>query len=60
VSCDEDNQFLPDKLQFVIPGRHYIATLLVRHHHEKIKHQGRHFTDGAIRSAGFWITELNG
>ena len=25
------------------------------HYHHLTKHQGRHFTDGAIRSAGFWI-----
>ena len=49
---------LQGKMPLIIPGRHYIATHLVRHHHEKIKNQGRHFTDGAIRSAGFWITGI--
>jgi hypothetical protein len=39
----------------IIPGQHHIALLLVRHFHEKIKHQGRHFTDGSIRAAGLWI-----
>ncbi|XP_068250241.1 uncharacterized protein [Palaemon carinicauda] len=29
--------------------------LLVRHYHGKVRHQGTHFTDGAVRSAGFWI-----
>ncbi|XP_068213685.1 uncharacterized protein [Palaemon carinicauda] len=38
-----------------VPGRHHIAMLLVRHYHGKVRHQGRHFTDGAVRSAGFWI-----
>nr|XP_034311351.1 uncharacterized protein LOC117684215 [Crassostrea gigas] len=37
-------------------GRHHIAILIVRHYHEQIKHQGRHITEGSIRSAGFWIT----
>ncbi|XP_071153733.1 uncharacterized protein [Mytilus edulis] len=46
---------LREKKPLIVPGRHHIATLLVRHYHNKIKHQGRHFTDGAIRSAGFWI-----
>ncbi|XP_071161241.1 uncharacterized protein [Mytilus edulis] len=46
---------LREKKPFIVPGRHHIATLLVRHYHDTIKHQGRHFTDGAIRSAGFWI-----
>ncbi|MES9882937.1 MAG: hypothetical protein ABW185_18875 [Sedimenticola sp.] len=39
----------------IIPAKHHIATLLVRHHHGEVKHQGRHFTEGAIRSAGLWI-----
>lgn len=39
----------------IIPGRHHLATLLVRQHHDAVKHQGRHFTEGAIRAAGFWI-----
>ena len=39
----------------IIPKRHHIATLLVRHYHDSIQHQGRHFTEGAIRAAGFWI-----
>ncbi|XP_061190615.1 uncharacterized protein LOC133198553 [Saccostrea echinata] len=48
---------LREKKPLIIPGRHHIATLLVRHYHENIKqHQGRHFTEGAIRAAGLWIT----
>ncbi|XP_061430017.1 uncharacterized protein LOC133356498 [Lethenteron reissneri] len=39
----------------IIPSQSHIAILLVRHYHEKVKHQGRHFTEGAIRSAGLWI-----
>ncbi|XP_075436064.1 uncharacterized protein LOC142472776 [Ascaphus truei] len=39
----------------IVPGRHHIATLLVRHYHEQVMHQGRHFTEGAIRAAGIWI-----
>ena len=39
----------------IIPSKHHIATLLVRHYHEKVKHQGRHFTEGALRAAGFWV-----
>ena len=44
------------KHPIIIPGHHHIATLLVRHYHEEIKHQGRHFTEGKIRTAGYWIT----
>lgn len=39
----------------IIPGRHHLSTLLIRHYHERVKHQGRHFTEGAIRAAGLWI-----
>ena len=44
-----------EKFPLVIPGRSHIATLLVRHYHEKVKHQGRVFTEGSVRTAGFWI-----
>ncbi|KAI4871553.1 hypothetical protein NFI96_033618 [Prochilodus magdalenae] len=27
--------------------------MLVRHHHECVNHEGRHFTEGAIRARGF-------
>ncbi|XP_073714092.1 uncharacterized protein [Misgurnus anguillicaudatus] len=40
----------------IIPGKHHVATLLVRHYHQAVKHQGRHFTEGAIRAAGYWLT----
>ncbi|XP_075530085.1 uncharacterized protein LOC142563417 [Dermacentor variabilis] len=39
----------------IMPGRHHVTTLVVRHYHEQVKHQGRHFTEGAVRAAGFWI-----
>ncbi|XP_076862530.1 uncharacterized protein LOC143514793 [Brachyhypopomus gauderio] len=44
-----------EKTPVIIPGNHHIATLIIRHHHEQVHHQGRLFTEGAIRSAGFWI-----
>ncbi|XP_041418746.1 uncharacterized protein LOC121393682 [Xenopus laevis] len=40
----------------IVPGHHYIATLIVRHYHIQSQHQGRHITEGAVRSAGYWIT----
>ncbi|XP_041424892.1 uncharacterized protein LOC121395423 [Xenopus laevis] len=45
-----------EKHPLIIPASHHIATLLVKHYHEKVAHQGRHFTEGALRSAGLWIT----
>lgn len=47
---------LHEKNPIIIPGKHYIAKLLIRHFHETVCHQGRHFTEGAIRKAGYWIT----
>ncbi|XP_062247185.1 uncharacterized protein LOC133956282 isoform X1 [Platichthys flesus] len=44
-----------EKTPVIIPGKHQVATLLIKHHHEQIYHQGRLFTEGAIRKAGFWI-----
>ncbi|CAE1272796.1 unnamed protein product [Acanthosepion pharaonis] len=35
--------------------KHHIASLLIRHHHKQVHNQGRHFTEGAVRAAGFWI-----
>ncbi|XP_060761029.1 uncharacterized protein LOC132870982 [Neoarius graeffei] len=39
----------------ILPGSHHITTLIVRHHHERVQHQGRHFTEGAVRESGLWI-----
>ena len=39
----------------ILPGSHHTSTLLVRHHHERTQHQGRHFTEGAIREGGLWL-----
>ncbi|XP_078340696.1 uncharacterized protein LOC144627460 [Crassostrea virginica] len=47
---------ISEKHPILLPGKHHIASILVRHFHERIQHQGRHFTEGAVRKAGFWIT----
>lgn len=39
----------------IIPKKHHLAVLLVRHFHELTFHQGRHITEGALRSAGYWV-----
>ncbi|XP_052271598.1 uncharacterized protein LOC127872309 [Dreissena polymorpha] len=38
----------------IVPKGH-IAILLVRDFHEKVKHQGRLITEGALRGNGYWI-----
>ena len=45
-----------EKHPILLPGRHHISLLLARHFHEKVFHQGRHFTEGSIRAAGYWFT----
>ncbi|XP_014676742.1 PREDICTED: uncharacterized protein LOC106816632 [Priapulus caudatus] len=39
----------------ILPAKSHLARLLVRHFHEKVEHQGRLLTEGAIRSHGYWI-----
>lgn len=39
----------------ILPKDHHISILLIRHFHESVKHQGRHFTAGALPAAGYWI-----
>lgn len=39
----------------VILIKHHIAIVLVRCHHQGMKHQGRHLTEGAIRASGLWL-----
>ncbi|XP_065926153.1 uncharacterized protein [Magallana gigas] len=43
------------KHPIIIDRKSHAAILLVRHYHEKVQHQGRVFTEGALRSHGFWI-----
>lgn len=33
-----------------------MSKLIVRWFHNRVKHKGRHFTEGAVRTAGYWIT----
>ena len=39
----------------ILPSSHHITTLLITHYHQRVQHQGRHFTLGLIRTSGFWI-----
>jgi len=44
------------KHPIILPGKSHISTLIVRHYHQSVRHQGRHLTEGAVRSGGYWIT----
>lgn len=39
----------------IVPKKSHVARLLIKHHHQKCKHQGHHLTEGAGRSAGYWV-----
>ncbi len=39
----------------ILPKQSHVAKLLVSYYHSKVHHQGRQFTEGAIRLAGLWI-----
>ena len=49
-----------EKHPFLLPKGHHLSQLIVRHHHERVHHQGRQITHGAVRTAGFWITGGHG
>ncbi|XP_052212036.1 uncharacterized protein LOC127831088 [Dreissena polymorpha] len=44
-----------EKHPLILPGKHHVAKLLVQHYHCRVQHQGLHYTEGAVRAAGFWI-----
>lgn len=46
---------IEEKHPLITPGRSHVATLLINHYHERVKHQGRVFTEGAICTDGIWI-----
>lgn len=43
----------------VIIPKHHVTTLIIRHYHEKVYHQGRQITEGSIRNADFWLIGAN-
>ena len=45
----------PSNNPIILPKHHHVTRLLVQHFHTKVAHQGRLITEGALRSAGFWI-----
>ncbi|XP_055997113.1 uncharacterized protein LOC125677085 [Ostrea edulis] len=45
-----------EKTPILIPGQSHVARLLVCYCHERIQHQGRYLTEGAVRGEGLWVT----
>ena len=44
-----------EKHPVVLPSKHHVTKLLLRHCHESVQHQGRLITEGAVRRGGYWI-----
>jgi hypothetical protein len=44
-----------EKFPILLPKNYPISLLIVSHYHQKVYHQGRQITEGALRSAGYWI-----
>ncbi|XP_057688053.1 uncharacterized protein LOC130913445 [Corythoichthys intestinalis] len=44
-----------EKHPIILPKKSHVSLLLVRQYHDKVQHQGRHFTEGALRAAGYWL-----
>ncbi|XP_062581170.1 uncharacterized protein LOC134242973 [Saccostrea cucullata] len=42
----------------ILPKNHHVSHLLIGHFHSEVFHQGLHFTEGAVRAAGYWIVGL--
>lgn len=43
----------------IIPKNHPITKMIIAHHHENVKHQGKGLTINEIRANGFWIQGIN-
>jgi hypothetical protein len=39
----------------ILPKNSHVSLLLIRHVYNEVKHQGRLFTEGALRNSGYWI-----
>lgn len=42
-----------EKNPIILPSKNHVSKLIAIHCHETVKHQGRHFTEGQIRSEGY-------
>lgn len=40
----------------IVPNKSHVSSLLIKHYHEKVHHQGRGITANELRSNGIWIT----
>ncbi|XP_060574183.1 uncharacterized protein LOC132731902 [Ruditapes philippinarum] len=51
-----NSQFsLSEKHPIILPRKGHVSDLILRHFHERVKHQGRGMTINEIRANGFWL-----
>ena len=44
-----------EKHPVLLPKGHHLSELVIRHFHDKVHHQGRQITSGAVREGGYWL-----
>ena len=44
-----------EKHPVLLPKGHHLSELIIQHFHDKVHHQGRKVTSGAVREAGYWV-----
>ena len=44
-----------EKHPILLPPKHEVTYLIMKHYHERTWHQGRHLTLGALRQAGYYV-----
>ncbi|WAR31835.1 hypothetical protein MAR_034377, partial [Mya arenaria] len=57
TKADASPFYLPYSIRhpLVLPRHGHITNIIVRHYHERVKHQGRGITMNEILANGFWI-----
>ena len=53
--CERQEVPYDQRHPLILPQKSHITGIISLYHHEETRHQGRKVTEGAIRSAGFWI-----
>ena len=44
-----------EKHPALLPKGHHLSELVIRHFHDKVHHQGRQITSGAVQEGGYWV-----
>ena len=44
-----------EKHPVLLPKGHHLSELVIRHFHNKVHHEGRQITSGAVQQGGYWV-----